>query len=177
VISPFEGRGFHAGGVEHVTDNHNDEPGPDACVTLREITGETVTQICKLSDTLPEAQNRMVAPNAVSIAQAHFAEHAWFRAIYADETPVGFVMLWDDGEKGEYFLWRLMVAAPYQRNGYGRRAIDQLIDYVRTRPNAAELKASYVPMDGGPEGFYHKLGFEETGEVMHGENVVRLPLE
>ena len=150
--------------------------GPDAVVSLREITGETVTTVCKLSDTMPEEQNKMVAPNAVSIAQAHFSEHAWFRAIYAADAPVGFVMLWDDGEKGEYFLWRLMVAAEHQRKGYGRRAIEQLIKYVRTRPNAAELKASYVPMDDGPEGFYHKLGFEETGEVMQGEDVIRLPL-
>jgi len=157
-----------------VTDHH--EPGPDAHVTLREITSETVTAICKLSDTLPEEQTRMVAPNAVSIAQAHFAKHAWFRAIYADETPVGFVMLWDDPEKADYFLWRLMIAAPHQRKGYGRAALEQLIEYVETRPNATELKASYVPIDGGPQAFYHSLGFVETGEVDHGENVIRLPL-
>jgi len=149
---------------------------PDAIVSLREITGETVRTICKLSDTLPEPQTKMVAPNAVSIAEAHFAEHAWFRAIYAGETPVGFVMLWDDGEKGEYYLWRLMIAAEHQRKGYGRRAIEQLVEYIKTRPNAAELKASYVPIEGGPEAFYHSLGFEETGEVSHGERVIRLPL-
>jgi len=148
----------------------------DAVVALREITGETVTTICKLSDTMPEEQTKMVAPNAVSIAQAHFSENAWFRAIYADDTPVGFIMLWDDPEKGEYFLWRLMVAAEYQRKGYGRRAIAQLVDYVKTRPGAKELKASYVPMEGGPKGFYHKLGFEETGEISHGEHVIRLAL-
>ena len=147
-----------------------------AVVSLREITGETVTQICKLSDTLPEAQTKMVAPNAVSIAQAHFEEHAWFLAIYANETPVGFIMLWDDPEKAEYFLWRLMIAAEEQRKGYGRKAMEQLIEYVRSRPNATELKASYVPIDGGPQAFYHRLGFEETGEVDHGENVIRLPL-
>ena len=150
--------------------------GRDAVVSLREITSETVRAICKLSDTLPEKQTKMVAPNALSIAEAHFAEHAWLRAIYADETPVGFIMLWDDGEKGAYYLWRLMVSADHQRKGYGRQALEQLIEYVKTRPNATELRASYVPMDGGPEGFYHKLGFEETGEVMHGERVVRLAL-
>ncbi len=152
------------------------EAGRAARVTLREITGETVTTICKLSDTLPEEQHKMVAPNAMSIAQAHFSDSAWFRAIYADETPIGFVMLWDDSQKADYFLWRFMIAAPHQRKGYGRCAIEQLVEYVKTRPNATELKASYVPMDGGPEAFYHKLGFEETGEVMHGEHVVRLPL-
>ena len=48
-------------------------------VSLREITADTVATICKLSDTLVESQKRMVAPNALSIAQAHFSQHAWFR--------------------------------------------------------------------------------------------------
>jgi len=152
------------------------EPRPDAVVSLREVTGETVGTICRLSDTLPEPQTKMVAPNAVSIAQAHFEPHAWFRAIYADETPVGFVMLWDEPEKGDYYLWRFMIAGPHQRKGFGRRAIEQLIEYVKSRPNATELKASYVPIEGGPKDFYHSLGFEETGEVDHGERVIRLPL-
>ena len=33
---------------------------------------------------------------AFSIAEAHFSPLAWFRAVYAGDTPVGFVMLSDD---------------------------------------------------------------------------------
>ncbi len=143
---------------------------------MREITEDTVYSIIKLSETLSDDQRKMVAPNAVSIAQAHFSDNAWFRAIYADETPVGFVMLYDDPDKGEYFLWRLMLARPHQKKGFGERSIGLLVDHVKTRPNARSLGASYVPKDGGPEGFYKKLGFEPTEEVEHGEIVVRLPL-
>ena len=152
------------------------EVGPEAEVTLREITEETVVQICNLSDTLSEQQQRMVAPNALSIAQAHFSDKAWFRAIYADETPVGFIMLHDDPEEQKYFLWRLMVARPHQGKGFGRRAVEQLVQYVKTRPGAEGVLASYVPIEGGPEGFYRKLGFEPTGEELHGEVVMRLGL-
>lgn len=150
--------------------------GPEAVVTLREITRETVGQICDLSDTLSEQQQKMVAPNAKSIAEAHFEPKAWFRAIYADETPVGFIMLYDDPDGPEYFLWRLMIAAPHQRKGYGRRAVEQLIEYVRTRPGAVELRVSYVPIEGGPKGFYCKLGFEPTGQKIGHEIVMRLLL-
>ena len=52
----------------------------------------------------------MVAPNAASLAQAHFSENAWLRAIYADDTLVGFVMLYDAPDEQEYFLWRYMIA-------------------------------------------------------------------
>jgi diamine N-acetyltransferase len=69
---------------------HNTEKvDADSTVSLREITEETVVTVCRLSDTLSPLQKKMVAPNAQSIAQAHFSEHAWFRAIYADEKPVG----------------------------------------------------------------------------------------
>ena len=152
------------------------EVGLEAEVTLQEITAETVVEICDLSDTLSQDQHEMVAPNARSIAQAHFSDKAWFRAIYAGETPVGFIMLYDDPDEPEYFLWRLMVAGPEQGKGYGRRAVELLVEYVRTRPGAKELLTSCVPMEGGPEPFYRKLGFEPTGEVDEGEIVVRLAL-
>lgn len=149
-------------------------PRPGAIVTLREITKDTVGEILGLK-VAPE-QNQFVANNAFSIAQAHFEPKAWFRAIYADETPVGFIMLSDDAEKPEYFLWRLMLDARHQGNGYGRQAIARLVEYVKTRPNARELLVSYQPGDGSPRDFYLKLGFQETGQVEDGEIVLRLPL-
>jgi diamine N-acetyltransferase len=147
---------------------------PDAAVTLREITGDTVRTILRLK-VKPE-QEQFVADNATSIAQAYFQPKAWFRAIYADETPVGFVMLYDDPDEAEYFLWRFMIDARYQRFGFGRRALEQVIAYVRSRPNAAELGTSYVPAEGSPEPFYTGLGFVNTGEVDDGENVMKLTL-
>ncbi len=144
---------------------------PDSKVTFREITSETVRQICNLSDTLSEAQKKMVAPNAISIAQAHFNKFAWFRAVYADEEPVGFIMLYDNPEETEYFLWRFMIAGPYQRMGFGKRAIELLIEYVKTRPDAKKLGVSCGEGEASPESFYTKLGFKRTGE-MEGEEVL-----
>ena len=144
-------------------------------VSLREITQETVRAICRLQ--VGPGQDRFVAPNAVSVAQAHFEPRAWFRAIYAGEEPVGFMMLYEDREKPEYFLWRLMIAAEHQGKGYGRRALELLVERVRGLPGAAELGTSYDPAEGGPAGFYKGFGFVETGEVLDGEVVCRLPLD
>jgi diamine N-acetyltransferase len=152
------------------------DSGPDVEIGLREITEETVFRICSLSATLSERQQRMVKPNAVSIAQAHFSDHAWFRAIYAGETPVGFVMLHVDPTRHEYHLWRLMVARPHQRKGYGKRAMEHVVEYVKSQPGAAELLTSYEPIDDGPGGFYRQLGFEPTGEMDEGQVVARLAL-
>jgi len=151
-------------------------PGKTAAISLREITADTVVTICKLSDTLVEPQKRMVAPNALSIAQAHFSEHAWFRAIYADDEPVGFIMLYDNPDEPTYFLWRLMVAPPHQGKGYGRRAIARLLEYVKTRPRATELLVSCGQGEGSPEGFYQALGFQRNGQMEEDEVVLSLPL-
>ena len=143
-------------------------------VELREITGDTVRAICRLA--VAPDQEGFVAPNAVSIAEAYFEPKAWFRAIYADGEPVGFLMLEDDPAKEEYSLWRLMIADGFQGRGYGRRAVELLIDHVRTRPGGSALMTSWVPGDGGPAEFYRKLGFEPTGEMDGGEVVGRLAL-
>jgi diamine N-acetyltransferase len=143
-------------------------------VTLREVTAETVRAICAL-DVAP-GQRGFVAPNAVSIAQAYFEPKAWFRAAYAGDTPVGFVMLHADEEAGEYFLWRFMIGAEHQGKGYGRQALDRVVEHVRGLPGARALGSSYVPGDDGPGEFYRRYGFVETGEVDEGEVVIRLDL-
>ncbi len=143
-------------------------------ISLREITGETVREICNLS--VHENQTGFVAPNAVSIAQAYFEDKAWFRAIYADETPVGFLMLYLDTEKPEYFLWRFMIDSRYQGGDYGREALRLAIEHVRTQPKATCLLTSVVQKEGGPQEFYEKSGFALTGDFDDGEAVMRLEL-
>ena len=142
-------------------------------VSLREVTRETFWQVIKLG--VAEDQKKFVAPNAVSIAEAYFSpDEAWFRAIYADETPVGFLMLADNPAEAEYFLWRLMVDSKYQGMGFGRHAIGLLVEHVKTRPNATKLLTSCVPGEGSPFEFYKSLGFDPTGEVDDGEDVLEL---
>ncbi len=141
----------------------------DSEVILKEINGYTVYGVVNLYETLSEPQKFYVAPNANSLAEAHFTDRAWYRAIYAGRALVGFVMLSIDTEKPHYSVWRFMVGEPYQGRGYGRKAIEAVIDHVRTLPNATELELSYGLGPGSPEGFYKKLGFEPTGKVEWGE--------
>ena len=145
-----------------------------AVVELREVTKDSVRAICLLQ--VEPGQRGFVAPNAVSFAEAMFEPKAWFRAVVADEVPVGFVMVSVDEDAPEYYLWRFMIDGRYQGRGYGRAAIQQLIDHVRTLPNATELLVSYVPQPGGPEPFYRGLGFEPTGEMDGDEVIARRPL-
>lgn len=132
-------------------------------VTLREVTKENLRDVLVL-EVAPE-QRRFVASNAISIAQAHFhPETAWFRAVYADETPVGFLMLEDGAGAPEVYLWRFMIDHRFQGRGFGRRAVDLVLEHVRARPGTSALTLSHVPGDGDPGPFYQRLGFVHTGE-------------
>ena len=142
-----------------------------AVVALVEVTGETVRSICRLE--VGPDQLHFVAPNAVSFAEALFEPKAWYRAIHADGVLVGFLMLYDDPDEPARFLWRFMIDARHQGKGYGAKAIELLVAHVRARPGAVELKTSWVPGPGSPEGFYRRLGFEPTGEIDDGEVVAR----
>ena len=143
-------------------------------VELREVTTETVRAILRLD--VEPSQRGFVAPNAVSFAEALFEPKAWYRAIVADDRPVGFVMLSINQEKAEYYLWRFMIDAAFQGHGYGRAALALIVDHVRTLPNATRLLVSWVPEPGGPEPFYRGRGFVPTGVVEHGEVEASLAL-
>src|SRR5687768_1905712 len=100
-------------------------------VSLREITAENRPQVEALQ-VAPAQQHFVdgVRPSLVEAA-AHPELRPWCRAVYADELPVGFVMLADDVPPGNetipwrYYLWRMLIDERYQRRGYGRAALAQ----------------------------------------------------
>lgn len=140
-------------------------------VTLREVTKQNLREILRLK--VGDSQERFVASNAVSIAQAHFdPDVAWFRAIYDNDQPVGFVMIDDNPAIPRYTLWRFMIDHRFQRKGLGRAAIEAVLAHVRGRPGASELYTSCVDAAGGPGPFYERLGFAYTGETDEGERVM-----
>jgi diamine N-acetyltransferase len=149
-------------------------------VSLRQITADTVRAVMRLSVT--EDQKRFVAPNAWSLGQALFAPEAWYRAIYLDDDPVGFVMLADQSlldpvpPNPTIEVWRLMVDAKHQHRGVGRAAMLQVIEHVRRQGRFERLTISYVPGEGSPAPLYLSLGFRPTGEMDEDEIVMALPL-
>jgi diamine N-acetyltransferase len=149
-------------------------------VSLREITDENRDAVRALR--VGHSQERFVSSVVESLEEAAATPHAapWYRAVYADDEPVGFVMLsWNvtpaPGILGPYFLWRLLIDEHHQRRGFGREALVQIVDLVRV-DGAAELLTSYQPGDGEPWPFYQRFGFEPTGDVDEGEIVLRLDL-
>jgi diamine N-acetyltransferase len=144
-------------------------------VSLREVDASNVRAVCELE--LAEGQRAYVAPAAYTVAEAHYEPGATLRAIYAADEVVG-LLLFEPGESHRSFhLGRMMVAAPHQGRGIGRRALALLSKELRDEAGGAELRTSCVPGPEGPTAFYLRRGFEDTGRVDHGEIVLRMPLD
>lgn len=129
-------------------------------------------------------QERFVASVQGSLEDAAEYPQAkpWYRAVFAGDEPVGFVMVsWNVEPQppdiiGPWFLWRLLIDERHQGRGYGSEVVRQVAELVRAE-GATELLTSYVPEDGGPAGFYERLGFVPTEEPdWQGEVIVRLVL-
>jgi diamine N-acetyltransferase len=151
-------------------------------VTLREITDGNRDAVLALR-VAPE-QERFVGSvrRALEDAEEYPQAKPWYRAVYADEEPVGFVMVsWNIQPEppnlvGPWFLWKLVVDERFQGRGYGAEAVRQVAALIRAE-GATELLTSYLPEEGGPAGFYQRLGFVPTGEFDgYGEPIMRLAL-
>jgi len=143
-------------------------------VTLRPVDADNVHRVCDL--VVAAHQRLFVAANAVSLAQAYTINEAWPRAVYAGETPVGFVMLHVDVATPRTTLWRFMIDHRYQGAGFGAKAMAAVEAHARTLPGGDRLFLSVVPGPGGPEGFYRSLGYTTTGVVFEGELEMVKPL-
>ena len=150
-------------------------------VTLREITADTVLPVVRLA-VKPEQQG-FVAPNSISLSQALFSKEAWYRAIYADEVPAGFVMVYDESlrdvppENPQIGVWRFMIDAAFQGKGIGREALGLVIEHARAKRRFRVMELSYVPGEGCPEPFYLSMGFRHTGRMDGKEVVLEIPLD
>lgn len=152
-------------------------------IELREVTAANRAELEALAVT--PLQEHYVAGVADSLIEAAATPGAcpWYRGIYHDETPVGFVMISDNIPPdrteylGPYYVWRLLVDVHHQGCGYGKATLDLVVDYVRSRPDAHTLFTSVADgVEGSPFGFYVRYGFVLTGEVFEGERVLALSL-
>jgi diamine N-acetyltransferase len=148
-------------------------------VSLRRLT-ESNRQAVEALRVSP-SQEQFVSSVADSLREAaeHPDAHALYWAVYAEETPVGFVMIADEVDNPDYipqYLWKLLIDERYQRQGFGTATLDLIVEYFRGRPGVEVLNTSAGQGDGSPLTFYEHYGFEQTGEVRFDEVMLRLKL-
>lgn len=121
-----------------------------------------------------EEQKSFVAPNVFSLAQAKAFPECICLAIYQDDVLVGFTMYCMDSDDKEYWIYRLMIDAKHQSKGYGKEAMEKLIERIKQDQEHKVIYLSFEPENNLAKGLYGKLGFEADGRIIDGEIVYKL---
>lgn len=126
-----------------------------------------------------EDQQGFVATNAVSLAQLNFLEDFHATGIYYGEEMIGFALYGIDEEDGEYWIYRMMIDQNHHGRGYGKKAVNLVIDEIRKlkEDHHQTVILSYEPTNEHAKRIYEKVGFREVeGMVIEGEQVARFSL-
>ena len=133
-------------------------------ITLREIDKDNFDEVISLK------VEKYCASNLYSLAQAKIFPHEIPLAIYNNDTPVGFIMYGKEPrDDNEYWIDRLMIDEKQQKNGFGRKVLEMVIDTIKQDKTHNKIKISTNPENMVARKLYVKLGFYETGGLQGDE--------
>ena len=131
-------------------------------VSIKSITTDNLGEVLSLS--VYEDQRGNVSTTAESLAQAYvYQDTAFPFAIYDDETIVGFIMMGYYKEKEYYTLWKLLIDKEHQHKGYGRKALELGIAFLKEHYQVKEIYTGVSPGNAVAKKLYESIGFLETG--------------
>ena len=141
-----------------------------------ELSAATIVAVNNLS--LKPGQEQVLAPVSYGIAATVInPQTSWQRVILDRNEVVGFVSAnFDPEAPEEHFrsvLWRINVDADDQGRGVGRYAVEALVDEARER-GVDHVNVIYEAGEGGPETFFHRVGFTPVGETAYGEVIAEI---
>ena len=126
---------------------------------------------------LNEEQQKFLGNNELSLVQAYVSsvndEYPWLPfAIYWNDMVIGFAMIAynpnADGiiKEKHYGIYRFMIAKKYQGKGYGREALNKIIEKIKTYPygEASAIYLSTKKENVVAKNLFLSVGFIETGE-------------
>lgn len=144
-------------------------------ITLRKINMDNFKLVLNLE--LDEMDQKMVAPNMYSLAEAYADQVSICRGIYHDDALVGFIM-YDYNEKEQCgYISRLMVDRKHQRKGYAKAALSLALEHLKTYEGINKIQISYEPNNIKAKSLYEALGFIENGKVVDDETVAIIELK
>lgn len=135
-------------------------------ITLQEIDMGNFSAVSKLE--VCDSQKDFVgSPDwIIALAYADRSRNAHVMAIVYDETPVGLVMTSEfalEADTGFYYIPQFMIDKAYQRQGYGRQAMELVIDLLSAEGHYDSVRLDVHKDDLPAINLYRSLGFTETG--------------
>jgi diamine N-acetyltransferase len=145
-------------------------------IYLRPIDKHNWEEAINLS--VKEEQKHFMASNLYSIAEVQFLDNFAAMGVYEEDKMIGFTMFGIDPDDHNYWIYRLMVDEVFQGKGLGTKAVEKVIEEIRTL-NSTEIPCimiGYHPDNLGAKYTYKKAGFMETEKAPWGEQLARFTL-
>lgn len=140
-------------------------------IHLKAITEDNFMDAFSLK--LAPEQERFVSHPIRSLAQAYvYREQCQPFGIYEGDRMVGYVMVIYDYDIPEYDIWHMMIEQAEQGKGYGKAALDRVLDYIKTKPFGSSVRVTLTCNKENLRALrlYKCKGFTETG-VEDGEEI------
>ena len=134
-------------------------------VTIRPIDEGNFLDAFRLELSL--GREKYVSGPIRSLAHAYvYREQCQPFGIYAGERMVGYVMVIYDYDILEYDIWHMMIDRAHQGRGYGKKALERCLEYIRTKPFGGSNRVALTCHEGNSAalGLYAGLGFLPTGQ-------------
>ena len=132
-------------------------------ITFREINKSNYMDCVCLK--VRDDQSGFVADNARSLVEARFEEGLYTRAVYSNDTMVGFVLFDYDSEIPGWCMNRFMIGAQYQGQGLGKEAVLRFLEFMKAEMKVGELYLHVEMENTAAYALYEKLGFRIVGEI------------
>ena len=133
-------------------------------VELRTITENNFIDAFHLK--LAPGQEKYVSHPIRSLAQAYvYRNQCQPFGIYSEGTMVGYVMVIYDYDIPEYDIWHMMIDEEAQGHGYGSSAMDQVLNYIRTKPfgDSGRIALTCNKNNSIAKRLYESKGFSASG--------------
>ncbi|WP_338551604.1 GNAT family N-acetyltransferase [Paenibacillus sp. KS-LC4] len=133
-------------------------------IKLHKITKEFESECTQLK--VSSQQLDLVASNEESLLHAANEPTSVPYGIFSEGKMVGFILFDNEIYKdGYYWILRFMIDERYQRMGYGKAAIEEVIKMLSARVDCKQIRVSHIPHNMAANKLYKHLGFIETGEL------------
>lgn len=138
-------------------------------ITLKEVNKQNwfdIVRLCSAEDQQNKVFEKTIASNCLSLAQASMEENWTVKAVYQNDTPIGFTMFGYSDELAGYEICRIMIDYRFQGNGYGRDALNLVIKEMVNQFKCDEIFITFVPQNEKAKQLYVSSGFKDTGKVI-----------
>lgn len=112
-----------------------------------------------------EDQRRYVssAPWLLARAYGYRNFHSNAFVIFDDDTPVGMALYHDCPQSNAYNFSQLFIDQRYQGKGYGKAAVEMILDAMRRDGRYPKVMVCYIEGNDTARKLYSRFGFVETG--------------